>query len=557
VIVGISARIREAGQAFASNARDPQLLRAQLSFGAGWAAEWAFTVGLSIVAFRDGGAAAVGLVALLRLAPSAVAGPFAATLADRFRRDLIIAWIGAVRTASVGLAALLLALGSSTLPVYALAVIATVAVTPFRAAHSALLPSLCRTPDELTSAMVTRGMLDSLSVLLGPFLAALLLAVGSPAAVFAAVSAASLLSAMLIFRLSYETAPRPASGPIGLGLRANAVVGMRTIAGSKDVALLCGLGAAQAFTRGCLTVFSVVVAIELVKLGASGVGVLNGAVGVGAVLGSLAASLLVGSRRLASWFPLGIASWGMPFALIGAFPSKGSALALLGCVGAANAVVDVSFFSLVGRLVDDALLARVFGVLESAFAIAVGLGAVVTPAVISALGIRGALAVMGSICPVLAVLALARLRMLDRTLEVRTREIELLREVPMLRTLPVVTIEQLARGLRHSRVPEGGCVCVQGGPADSFYVIESGEAEVLGDGKFIRMLGPGDYFGEIALLRDVARTATVRARTVLLVSELRRELFLPVVSGYAPSFREADVAIRSRLATFRPPGALA
>lgn len=554
---GLWRRIQEAGTAFAENVRSRDLRRAQLSFGSAWASEWAFTIGLSIVAFRDGGATAVGLVALLRLAPSAVAGPFAATLADRFRRDRIIAWIGLVRTATIGLAAALLMLDVPPVPVYALAVVATVAGTPFRAAHSALLPSLCGTAEELTSANVVRGMLDSLGLLIGPLVAALLLAVGGPESVFAVAAAGSLWSAILITGLRYQAAPRAAAPPPRPELVKETVDGLRAIASASEVALLIGLGVAQTFMRGCLTVFSVVVAIELLGTGDAGVGVLSAAVGAGAVLGSLGASLLVGSRRFGAWFGLSVALWGAPFALIGVFPSEAGALGLLACVGVGNALLDVAFFSLMGRLVADDVLARVYGVLESLIAVAVGLGAVLTPVAIDALGVKGALIALGSICPALATLAWPRLRRLDHTMEVRAREIELLRNVPMLRALPVVTIEQLARQVRHASVEPGEALCEQGSAGDAFYVIEEGEADVIGDGTRLRTLGAGDFFGEIALLRDVPRTATVRARTAVRVSRLTRELFVPIVTGYGASASEAETAIEGRLAHFRPFGTAA
>jgi MFS family permease len=554
VLGALWTRLGEASGAFALNIRSRDLRRAQLSFGSGWAAEWAFTVGLSVVAFRDGGATAVGLVALVRLAPSALAGPFAATLADRYRRDLIVIWIGLVRAAAIGLAAVLLALDVTPISVYALAVAATAAGTPFRAAHSALLPSLCRTPEELTSANVVRGMLDSLGLLLGPLVAAALLAVGGPTEVFWVAAGASLWSAILMMGLRYQAAPRPTASARRPSLLRETGDGLRAIASAPDVSLLIGLGVAQTLMRGCLMVFSVVVAIDLLRMGDAGVGVLNAAVGAGAVLGSLGASLLVGSRRFGAWFGLSVAMWGAPFALIGAFPSEAPALGLLACVGAGNALLDVAFFSLMGRLVPDEVLARVYGVLEGLIAVAVGVGAVATPAVIDWLGVRGALVALGSLCPVLAILAWPRLRKLDRTMVVREREIELLRRVPMLRPLPVVTIEQLARHVRHTSVAAGETLCEQGAPGDAFYVIEAGEAEVIGNGARLRTLGPGDFFGEIALLRDTPRTATVRALTPLSGSLLTRNLFVPLVSGYDASAREADAAIEGRLTRFRPIG---
>jgi predicted MFS family arabinose efflux permease len=131
------------------------------------------------------------------------------------------------------------------------------------------------------------------------------------------------------------------------------------------LALLNGLAIAQTFTRGALTVFTVVVALDLLRIGEPGVGTLTAAVGAGAVIGFLIASLLVGSRRLARWFGIGVALWGLPIALIPLFPGEATALILLACVGFGNALVDVGLFTLMARLAPDAVLARLFGLQES------------------------------------------------------------------------------------------------------------------------------------------------------------------------------------------------
>jgi CRP-like cAMP-binding protein len=158
--------------------------------------------------------------------------------------------------------------------------------------------------------------------------------------------------------------------------------------------------------------------------------------------------------------------------------------------------------------------------------------------------------VLGAVCPTLAFLSLARLRTLDRTLEVRAREIDVLRKAPMLRTLPAVTIEQLARRVEHVTIEAGEPICTQGEPGDTFYVIESGVADVFGDGELVRTLGPGDFFGEIALIRDSPRTATVIARTTIDAASLTRAQFLPAVSGYGASAQAADAVVGDRLAAF-------
>jgi hypothetical protein len=103
---------------------------------------------------------------------------------------------------------------------------------------------------------------------------------------------------------------------------ADAAEGIRAIVRNRDLALFVGLGIAQTFTRSALTVFTVVVALDLLGIGEPGVGTLTAAVGAGAVIGSLLASLLVGSRRLAQWFGIGVALWGLPIALIPAFLAR-------------------------------------------------------------------------------------------------------------------------------------------------------------------------------------------------------------------------------------------
>ncbi|HET6686991.1 MAG TPA: MFS transporter [Jiangellaceae bacterium] len=545
------SRLTAAAAAFASNARNHNLRNAQLSFLGAWTSEWAFTVGLGIVAYRDGGPTAVGLVALLRMVPAAVVAPLAAPFADRGRRERVLTVVSAVRGVATAVAALVVGLDGPLQAVYALAVLSTIAGTLYRPAHSALLPSLCRTGYELASANVVRGLLDSVATLLGPLLAAVLLQFTSVTVVFAVAAGASLWAAGLMLRLRYDAPPRPsAAGRVRLV--SEAAEGVRAVVRNHELALLVGLAVAQTFTRGALTVFTVVVAIDLLDTGEPGVGTLTAAVGAGAVAGSLAASLLVGTRRLAGWFGIGVALWGLPIALIGVFPAEATALALLAVVGVGNALVDLGLFTLMARLAPDDVLARVFIVLESLAALTVGLGAIIASVLIELSSVRTALVVVGLLCPILVAAAWRRLRPLDQSIGVRDRDIGLLQAVPMLSPLPLPAIEHLARGLQPVSVPAGAVVCNQGDVGDRFYVIESGTADVIGDGRLVAKLGQGDGFGEIALLRRVPRTATVRATDDLRLQALSRDHFLPVVTGYTPSAREAGVVVDAMLDRFTP-----
>jgi MFS family permease len=543
----VGRRLAEGGAALASNLRRPDLRRAQLAFGSAYASEWSLTVVLGVVAFRDGGATAVGIVALIRMLPSALIAPFATAVADRIRRDRVLIWIGVIRAVAVGAAALVIAMDLSVLFVYVLAIIATIPFTAFRPAHSALLPALCETPRELTAANASRGLLDSASTLVGPLLAALLLDVSGPEAVFALTAGLSLWSALLVSLIDYEPAPREAP-PAPIRIAADTAEGLRAIAAHREVSMLFGLGAVQAVTRGALNVFTVVVAIELLHTGDAGVGVLTAAIGVGAVIGSLGASVLVGSRRLAAYTGVGIALWGVPLALIGAFPEELVALVMLAIVGAGNALVDLGYFTLFPRLMPDEVLARVFGALESLVALAVGLGSILTPLLIHLFGIRGALVVIGLMTPVVVALAWFRLVRVDEGLGAQAEIIERLRKVPMLRPLPVSTIEHLARNAREESVEPGETVVEQGEAGESFYVVVAGQLEVNENGRLLSVLSDGDCFGEIALLREIPRTTTVRARAPTALYALDRRHFVPIVSGYSESAAEAETVVETRLA---------
>jgi MFS family permease len=508
-------------------------------------------VALAVVAFRDGGAEAVGIVVFVRTMPAALLAPVGTSLADRFRRERVLVWSCLIRASATGVSATVLASGGPKLAVYALAVVSTAAFRLFRPAHSALLPGLCNTPLELSSANVVRGLLDSLSTLVGPLVAALLLDLSSPATVFVTAAAAAFASAVLLLGLTYEAPPRGRPQPLRRILH-ETVEGFRTLGRHRDAGLLIGLGLLQALTQGFLYVFVVVIALELLHMGAPGVGLLTAAVGAGAVASSLGASMFVTGRRLAVLEGLGVVLWGLPLTLSGALPHEPVVVAAMCVIGVGNAFVDIGLHTLPARLVPERVLARVFGVKASLTAFSIAVGSFVTPFAVDLVGIRGALIVLGLVAPTLAAIAWPRLRAIDSAIAHRDREIEVLNSVAMFRPLPMPAIDELALHLEHQAFAGGEEVVVQGDHGDRFYVIEEGEAEVIGDGSEIRTLRPGDGFGEIALLHDTLRTATVRARTPLRLYTLDRHHFLSAVSDYESSGREADALALDRLGTFNP-----
>jgi len=296
----------------------------------------------------------------------------------------------------------------------------------------------------------------------------------------------------------------------------------------------------------------VVSALELLDLGKPGIGFLTSAVGVGALIGGVAALALLARARLASDFAIGLVLWGLPILLIGVFPQAALALVLLGIVGIGSTLVDVAGLTLLQRSVPDEVLARVLGVVQSVFVGTLGLGSIVAPLLISTMGIRGALIATGAFLPLLAVLFWRRLVALDERAPAPTDELEFLRQIPLFRPLQPPVLDELASSLISVKAAPGEQIIREGEPGDRFYIIRSGDVEVSSEGRPVATLGPGDYFGEIALLKDVPRTATITAKGEVELYALERDEFLSAVTGHPASIEAADAVISTRLAGLRP-----
>ncbi len=542
---GLRERLSEPFQAFRAVFANPGLRRVELAAAGSETGKWLYILALSIFAYDAGGATAVGIVALIRTVPAAIGAPFTALLGDRYRRDHVMLGASLARVVAVGATAAIAASGASSLLVYLLAGVVTLTSTAFRPAQAAALPSLARTPDELTAANVASSTISTLSSFIGPAAGGLLFALTSTEVVFLTTAGVFLWSAVLVSRVRLE---KPSSTSTSReGVARGAIAGFRTILGDANLRALMSLYTVQAFVGGAFNVLVVVVALDLLDLGDSGVGLLNAGFGVGGFLGAAVSLALLARRRLAADFMLGMFLWGVPLMLIGLWPNLGAALVLLGLVGVGETLVEVAGPTMLQRSVPDALLARVFGALESLLVTMIGLGGLTAPVVIHFFGVRGALVASGLLLPAFAALFWRRLLAIDREHAPPERELDLLRGVSFFTRLPEPTLEQLASRLERIGVSAGRDVFRQGDPGDRFYVVAAGEVEVLIDGRSTDILGPGEYFGEIALLRDIPRTAGVRARTDVELYALARDDFIAAVTGHAPSLDAADAVIAVRL----------
>jgi MFS family permease len=545
VATSLRRRLGESLRAFSAVFCNDDLRRLELAWSGSIIGQWGYEIALAVFAYRAGGATAVGLVGLVRLLPAAVVAPFAALLGDRFDRKRIMVAADLARACAMAGAAAAVFGGAPAATVYALAVIAAVTGTAFQPAQSALLPGLARSAEELTAANATSTTLESVGFFVGPALGGLLLAVTSVGAVFTVTAAMFLWSALVLRRIGADSRGGP--GVDAEGILREALAGFRAIAAERRLRLLVGLYGAQTLAAGILRVLLVVTALQILNLGPSGVGFLNSAVGVGALAGMLVVLALIGTSRLSEVFRVGILLWGVPLVLVGIWPSVTTALVLLGILGVGNTLVDVAGLTLLQRAAPDDVRARVFGVLESIFLGTIGIGAILAPLLTAALGARGALIAAGGGLSVLVLVLWRPLTAIDALAAVPESELALLRGIPIFAPLPLVTLEQLASRLSPVRVAAGDNVFHRGDPGDRFYVIAEGEVAVALDGRPPVTLGRGAYFGEIALLRDVPRTATVTALTEVELYALEGGVFIAAVTGHAPSAEAADAVIASRL----------
>ena len=536
---------------------NPNLRRLELAWCGFTLADSAYAVALAVFAFEAGGPGAVGIVLVCRLLPAALATPIVTAYSDRHRGERVLAATVTARAAVLAGVAVATLSASPLALIYALVAIDAVAMTAFRPTKAALLVPASRSPGELLAANSATTMVESMSVLVGPLIAAALLATMSATSVFVAAAIVLLAAAIVSATIripGQDTAVSGAAGGESSGFAAELVAGVRLLGSVPQSALVVGLFSAQALVSGMWTVLAVVVALELLDTGNAGVGALQAALGAGGLIGAFGTLALVGRRGLAKPLALGLALWGPPIALIAVFPQPAIALCLVGVLGAAAGLVYVAGLSLLQRMMASDVLGRVFGVLQSVALVAIGLGAVLTPPLIEALELRGALFAVAIVMPVLVALCWHRLGEIDRGAIGNERALAALGDVALFRGLAPLALEQLAAATVSLAAPAGSEVIRQGDRGDRFYVIAEGLLDTYVDGQLVATLGPGGSFGEIALLHDVPRTATVRARTGVELYALERADFLAALTGRpaGPVATLVDARLRTRPLERRP-----
>jgi MFS family permease len=557
--------------------RNPALRRVELAYLLFSAALFGSYIAILVYAYEASGPNAVGVVALAMLLPSAVVAPFAASLADRFPRERVLLAGYVVQAVAYAITAAGMLAGVPPVLVYLAAAVQSAGTTLTRPAQGSLLPRLARTPEELTAANSVSGTIEGAGVLLGPLAATALLVVAGPGAVWALGALASTVAVVLVLNVGRllerrRAAIEPAGtgavapGPAAVGhdaadedhahtesVTSLVIGGLRALAASADTRLVVGLLAVRMVISGAMDVLFVLLAQEVFLTGQAGAGLLNAGLGLGTVLGGAASVALVGRRRMAPALGLAAVTWGGSIALIGLGSSASLALALVAIGGIGFAATDVVGRTILQRVTADRMLARVLGALEGIGLLGLAVGSVLAPLLVAWLGVQGAVGAVGLILPAVVVVAWLPLIRIDRRVRVPVREISLLRLTPEFVPLPGPQLEAVARRTRWVTFEPGGTLIRQGDVGDRYYVLESGRLQVTIDRREVRVLDRvGTGMGEIALLHNVRRTATLTALTPCVLLALERADFLEAVTGHEAT--HAAVHETAAAHTKGPPG---
>jgi MFS family permease len=445
---------------------------------------------------------------------------------------------------------LLAALHLPLLAVYAVVALGSVVAAPFRPAVSALVPQLVERPQELTAANAVFGAMEAIGTLLGPVAAGALLAMAGPELVFVplvllyALGAAASLGIRTAFRPARE-----AAGPSGRLVQL--VAGFGTLVAEPRARVIGGLFVAQTTMRGLLNVFVMITAVTLFGTGAAGAGVLFSGIGVGGLFGAVLSLKLAAGRGPLPAFAGGVAAWGVAVLAIAASPDPVGAWLALAVLGAGNAVEDVAGLALLQRSIPDHRLGRAFGALWGATGLGLTLGSLLAPLLIGAWGLRGAMAISGALLCLLVAAGWAYLRRFDQP-SAPDLAIERLARHPIFAALPPLVLERLAHAFQMQLVRAGEVVVRQDDRGDRFYLIEQGVFGVVVDGREVRHLGPGEAFGETALLRQIRRTATIVPLTDGCLVWLEAGTFVPAVTGHWGSWTAATAVVDAHLARAWP-----
>lgn len=512
---------------------------------------WLYNVALLVWVFEATDSVAwLSATTVCRFVPALVFSAYAGVLADRFEKVMLMVRVDVAWTLVTVVMAVEMMLGAPVWGVLAAAAVISTLSTVYEPASAALTPHLVP-ESELASANALRNLIDNVTVVAGPGLGAVLVLLGPPEVAVWVNAATFAASAFMVSRVRLRTEAADVTEGGEAGPLAQMLVGGRTILDDPAVAVLVAYSVLATFAFGVDTVLFVAISDGIVGTGATGYGYLLAGLGIG---GILAAPLVTRVESRASLGPIilaGMAFYTLPTLLLLVNDSPALAFAVQVVRGAGTLVVDVLAITALQRTLSHDVLARVFGAFDGLCLAVILLGSAVTPVVLNLLGLEAAIWASSAGIFAVSLLGLPWLARVDRASRERRAALEprivLLEQCDLFERVPDGGLVQLASAAEEVRVPAGEVVVRQGAEADAFYVVVEGTAGVAsvavdGTSPAIPDLGPGDYFGEIGLIERIARTATVTARTDLVVLRIDGAVFLDSLTVNQPSAAMLDGA---------------
>ncbi|HET9347357.1 MAG TPA: MFS transporter, partial [Candidatus Limnocylindrales bacterium] len=363
-------------QAFANDG----IRRLGISWMLGIAADGALTVVTLVTVFNRGGVLAAGMLGAIRMIPAIIAGMSTGGLLERFRGDRFLVVLGLVRAlAAAGIAVTIATAGTrmdqkqvTMILLFFWSTVAAGAGAPVRPTQVTLMPAIARSPGELVAANTVWTTGEGLGAFVGPFIAGLLMAFNLHSGVAALAAVAFLLTAIIAAGLRFEHSADASGGSRAARRGFRFREGVRAVL-RRPVLAWTMLGTfGQVVTRGLLNALTVAAAIELLRMGQGGLGLLTAALGLGGLLGAFFAMASRRSERLIRNELVSLVFWGLPLAIIGLVPLPEVAVAAMVVIGVANATYDVALFTILQRSSSNEDRASVLSVLEGV----IGFGAV-------------------------------------------------------------------------------------------------------------------------------------------------------------------------------------
>jgi CRP-like cAMP-binding protein len=511
-------------------------------------AQFGTWVAILVYAYAAGGTAAAGIVGFLLVSPAALLAPLAPSLCARLfgGRGLMAGY--AAQALLYALTGLTMNLNAPPALVIALAAMSYIAYTTTLPLVTAALPGAAKDTRELTSGSLLIGWIEGFGFVAGPALAGLILLFAGPGLVYLVMAAGLVGSVLLVENAGCRNAM---SHDAILSVPFSPRAGLKALAGEKDGAAVGAFMSVHYVILGAIDVLLVTLAFHLLHMGQAGLGLLTTVFGVGSVIGASVGLVLMSGQRLLRGLVVGAIAWGAGLTTI-TFLHGDAAVLLIVLAGIGRPLITVSGRLLLQRVAAEAALIPLFAVLEGISMAAIGVGLALMPPIIARVGDRESFIAVGLLLPVLLILLYRQFAALQRRGILPAELLLLIRSVPMFSPLSPLVVDRLARNLIPVSVEPGEVVARQGEHGRRFYIVASGRLTVDVDGHPVRTLGEGSYFGEIALLRDGIRTATVTADLPTYLYALDRAHFLPAVTGHPDSSAVVGDLVESLLANAGP-----